>query len=123
MKPLSREFLLKRGFCCNNGCINCPYMKSLKTKEDLIKTVLEQIVMDVHCGDSEAIEELLTFCPIENLIGYLPESDWKKFKHLELEEVREIRTENALINLIKQYPNDQELGKEIKKRWQNYMKP
>ena len=25
MKPLSREFLLKRGFCCNNGCKNCPY--------------------------------------------------------------------------------------------------
>ena len=24
-KPLSREFLLKRGFCCNNGCLNCPY--------------------------------------------------------------------------------------------------
>lgn len=25
LKPLSREFLLKRGFCCNNGCLNCPY--------------------------------------------------------------------------------------------------
>lgn len=24
-KPLSREFLLKRGFCCHNGCLNCPY--------------------------------------------------------------------------------------------------
>lgn len=24
-KPLSREFLLNRGFCCNNGCLNCPY--------------------------------------------------------------------------------------------------
>ena len=24
-KPLSREFLLTRGFCCNNGCTNCPY--------------------------------------------------------------------------------------------------
>jgi hypothetical protein len=23
--PLSREFLLKRGYCCNNGCKNCPY--------------------------------------------------------------------------------------------------
>ena len=19
------EFLLKRGFCCGNGCLNCPY--------------------------------------------------------------------------------------------------
>jgi hypothetical protein len=24
-KPLSREFLLNRGFCCNLGCLNCPY--------------------------------------------------------------------------------------------------
>ena len=24
-KPLSREFLLKRGYCCNNNCKNCPY--------------------------------------------------------------------------------------------------
>jgi hypothetical protein len=24
-KPLTREFLLDRGFCCNNGCKNCPY--------------------------------------------------------------------------------------------------
>jgi len=22
---LSREFLLKRGYCCHLGCINCPY--------------------------------------------------------------------------------------------------
>jgi len=57
-------------------------MKSPKSKEDLIETVLQQIVMDVHCGDSEAIEELLKFCPTENLIEYLPEEDWKQFKHL-----------------------------------------
>ena len=24
-KPLSGQFLLNRGFCCNNGCLNCPY--------------------------------------------------------------------------------------------------
>jgi hypothetical protein len=24
-KPLSREFLLKRGYCCDNKCKNCPY--------------------------------------------------------------------------------------------------
>ena len=33
-------------------------------------------------------------------------------------ESKEIRTENALTNLITQFPNDQELGKEIRKRWQ-----
>jgi len=21
----TREYLLKRGFCCKNGCTNCPY--------------------------------------------------------------------------------------------------
>lgn len=26
-EPLSREFLLNRGFCCKNGCLNCPYEK------------------------------------------------------------------------------------------------
>ena len=24
-KPLSREFLLARGYCCDTGCTNCPY--------------------------------------------------------------------------------------------------
>lgn len=82
-QPLSREFLLKRGFCCNNGCTNCPYkMKSPKSKEDLIETVMEQIKLDVHCGEYEAIEELLSFLPNVNLIEYLPEEDWKQFKHL-----------------------------------------
>ena len=81
-QPLSREFLLNRGFCCNNGCTNCPYMKSPKSKQDLIELVVQQIRQDVHCGEVEAIEELLTFLPIVNLIEYLPEEDWKQFKHL-----------------------------------------
>lgn len=25
-EPLSAEFLLKRGYCCGNGCKNCPYV-------------------------------------------------------------------------------------------------
>ena len=24
-KPLSRQFLLDRGYCCDSGCTNCPY--------------------------------------------------------------------------------------------------
>jgi hypothetical protein len=79
-QPLSREFLLNRGFCCNNGCTNCPY--KMKSKEDLIETVMKQIELDVHCSDLQAMEELLKFLPIENLINYLPEEDWKQFKHL-----------------------------------------
>jgi hypothetical protein len=29
---LSREFLLDRGYCCGNGCRNCPY-ESVDEKE------------------------------------------------------------------------------------------
>jgi hypothetical protein len=54
----------------------------MKTKDDLIETVIEQIKVDVHCGEYEAIGELLEFSSIDSLIFYLPESDWKKFKHL-----------------------------------------
>ena len=83
LEPLSREFLLDRGFCCNNGCTNCPYMiKSLKTKQDLIDTVLEQVKLDVHTGDLLALDELLGFLANVNLIEYLPEGEWKQFKHL-----------------------------------------
>ena len=24
-QPLSIEFLLERGYCCGNKCVNCPY--------------------------------------------------------------------------------------------------
>ena len=57
-------------------------MKSPKTNQDLIETVIDQIITDVHCGDTQAIEKLLKFSPVENLIAYLPAQDWKKFKHL-----------------------------------------
>ena len=93
-------------------------MKPPKTKEQLIETAVRQIELDVHCGDVEAIEELLTFCPTENLIAYLPEEDYGKFKHLKTDS-QEIRTESAITNLITQFPNDQELGKQIRMRWQN----
>ena len=33
-------------------------------------------------------------------------------------ESKEIRTENAITNLITQFPNDTELGKQIRTRWQ-----
>ena len=57
-------------------------MKSPKDKQDLIDTVLEQVKLDVHTGELLALDELLGFMPIVNLIEYLPEGDWKQFKHL-----------------------------------------
>jgi hypothetical protein len=57
----------------------------MKTINDLLDVALEQIKLDVHCGDYTAIEELLKFVPIENIIQYLPEEDWKQFKHLKID--------------------------------------
>ncbi|MBX3041496.1 MAG: hypothetical protein KF789_12385 [Bdellovibrionaceae bacterium] len=33
---LTREYLLRRGFCCGNGCRNCPYEETEReeTAED-----------------------------------------------------------------------------------------
>ena len=56
--------------------------KAVKDKKDLIETVLEQMIIDVHCNDLDAIKVFLENCDLENLINYLPENDWKKFKHL-----------------------------------------
>jgi hypothetical protein len=57
-------------------------MKSPKNKQDLIETVIKQIELDVHCGEYEALHMLLEYLSIDNLIEYLPEEDWKQFKHL-----------------------------------------
>jgi hypothetical protein len=42
-------------------------------RHEITEMVLEQIASDVGVGDFTAIEELLTFVPLENLKGYLPE--------------------------------------------------
>jgi hypothetical protein len=47
----------------------------------LIERVLEQIKADLFNDDVEAIEELLSFVPRENLIGYLPEEEWVQYEN------------------------------------------
>ena len=47
----------------------------------LIERVVEQIKNDLAMGDVEAIEELLSFVPKENLIAYLPEEEWEKYEN------------------------------------------
>jgi hypothetical protein len=60
-KPLTKEYLLKRGSCCNNNCKNCPY--KIKQKMEL-KTVMRPI-------DSE--NELIKFCEyIKKYVGEYP---------------------------------------------------
>jgi hypothetical protein len=41
--------------------------------QELIDKVIEQIKLDVEMGDFTVIEELLKYCPEENLQGFLSE--------------------------------------------------
>ena len=43
-------------------------------KQILIDTVINEIKNDIASGDLTALDELLTFCPIENLVGYLSDT-------------------------------------------------
>lgn len=47
----------------------------------LIDRVIEEIRKDFAMGDLTALDELLTFVPRENLIGYLPEEEWEQYEN------------------------------------------
>lgn len=47
-------------------------------KDKLIELVVGDIKNDIEAGDVTAVEELLKFCPTENLMAYLPEDVSKK---------------------------------------------
>tara|TARA_Y100001938_G_scaffold138387_1_gene203793 strand:+ start:95 stop:514 length:420 start_codon:yes stop_codon:yes gene_type:complete len=53
-KPLSREFLLKRGYCCNSGCINCPYKE--KDMENDKKNKYEDMAKGAESQLAAALE-------------------------------------------------------------------
>jgi len=57
-KPLSREFLLKRGYCCNSGCTNCPYKeKDMEKKEYKPKSKrYEDLTLGVESQLAAALE-------------------------------------------------------------------
>jgi len=45
--PLTREFLLRRGYCCDNECKNCPYkLKENKMIEDEDYTKFDELVIE-----------------------------------------------------------------------------
>lgn len=46
----------------------------------LIDRVIEKIKEDIADGDVTALDELLKFIPIENLIAFLPENEHKNYK-------------------------------------------
>ena len=45
------------------------------SREVLIDKVLIQIQNDLEAGDLTAVQELLSFVPLVNLIGFLPEGE------------------------------------------------
>ena len=47
----------------------------------LIERVVEQIKSDLFNGYDESVEELLSFVPRENLIGFLSEDEWERFEN------------------------------------------
>lgn len=49
-QPLSKEYLLNRGYCCNNGCTNCPYkMKNqVENKSDKISSETTYDIISTH---------------------------------------------------------------------------
>lgn len=71
MKPLSREFLEKRGYCCGNGCSNCPYYprhtKNVKTKNMLDKLFKFPIIM--IDGNKEDEQPRFTDPDLQKLTG------------------------------------------------------
>lgn len=63
MRPLSREFLLKRGHCCNNGCLNCPY----KTNNVNIQEEINKMESKGHLSDGyHTFDELYEFRKVYN---------------------------------------------------------
>lgn len=62
-------------------------LTKIDDKREVLESILRDDVMDemerdFAVSDRTAIDELLTFVPVENLIEFLPEETWKKFKSL-----------------------------------------
>jgi hypothetical protein len=62
-----------------------PYLCSITLKQyimsSLIDRVIEEIRKDFAMGDLTALDELLSFVPRENLIGYLPEEEREQYEN------------------------------------------
>lgn len=62
---LSREFLLKRGWCCSNKCTNCPYFP----RHQKGATEVFKVPDKVNCTPSCTIEDMQNgkcICHLEN---------------------------------------------------------
>ncbi len=57
-------------------------MKNDKLKDKLIDSCIEEIKDQLNLQDETAIDELLRFVPVKNLIQFLSEKKWKQFEPL-----------------------------------------
>jgi hypothetical protein len=62
----------------NHICLCCG--QPTKVVDDLVDRVIEEIERDILNGDLTAVDELLKFIPTKNLIAFLPEEEWEKYK-------------------------------------------
>lgn len=65
-------------------------------KKQLYEEVLNTIRNDKLYGDYTAIDELLSFIPVENLIGFLPEEKGNKYKILNQNKVHNLLEFNKI---------------------------
>ena len=67
---------------CVDALVDVEFEKPCAEGESkLVNEVMAQMENQIHIGDWTAIDELLRFVPRENLIHFLPEKMWKKYKN------------------------------------------
>jgi len=67
-------------------------MNKEEKKQQIIDLVVETTKKDLNDGDSTALETLLSYVPLANLISSLPEKLWGDFKELFISsKIREIK--------------------------------
>jgi len=56
-KPLSKEYLLNRGYCCNNKCFNCPYTKNNMKNNYIIGAGPAGLIAAYYMPDYKVIDK------------------------------------------------------------------
>jgi len=74
-----------------------------KPNQELLDKVLEQLKLDVEMEDFTAIDELLSFVPVKNLEGYLPEEevDFKEVAEKDIDDWTEKEVDAVHDEIIK----------------------
>jgi hypothetical protein len=63
-KPLSRKFLVSRGYCCGGGCLNCPYFP-IHTKGSTEVFEMPQTSRCYPSCSGKTMQEGLCMCYLE----------------------------------------------------------